>query len=96
MEVWSEPEGAVTDVAMAQWEEASVVTVRANVAGEGMELRQRFKAMPSPYFFRATLLLCLIDGASIVCSLQTDLAKIISQNGIWMASLFGKVVMCGH
>jgi hypothetical protein len=35
IEVWSEPAGALTDLAMAQWEEASVVTVRGNVAAEG-------------------------------------------------------------
>ncbi len=40
MEVWSEPEGAVTDVAMAQWEEASVVTVRANVVQEGAQIKE--------------------------------------------------------
>ena len=35
IEVWSEPESALTDLAMAQWEEASVITVRGNVAAEG-------------------------------------------------------------
>jgi hypothetical protein len=35
IEVWSEPEGAVADIAMAQWEEASVVTVRGSVVNEG-------------------------------------------------------------
>ncbi|CAL8470626.1 g10168 [Coccomyxa elongata] len=35
IEVWSEPAGALTDLAMAQWEEASVITVRGNVAAEG-------------------------------------------------------------
>lgn len=33
--MWSEPAGALTDLAMAQWEEASVITVRGNVAAEG-------------------------------------------------------------
>lgn len=36
IEVWSEPKHALTDLAMAQWEEASVITVRGNVAAEGM------------------------------------------------------------
>lgn len=36
IEVWSEPANALTDLAMAQWEEASVITVRANVAAAGM------------------------------------------------------------
>ncbi len=35
VEVWGEPEGAVSDVALVQWEDASVVTVRANVNCEG-------------------------------------------------------------
>ena len=35
VEVWGEPEGAVSDVALVQWEDASVVTVRANVNREG-------------------------------------------------------------
>ena len=34
--MWSEPAGALTDLAMAQWEEASVITVRANVVAAGM------------------------------------------------------------
>lgn len=38
VEVRGDPEGAVTDVAMAQWGDASVVAVRASVAKTGQNL----------------------------------------------------------
>ena len=33
--MWGEPEGCVSEVAMVQWEDAAVVTVRANVLRQG-------------------------------------------------------------
>ena len=35
LEVYAEPKEALEDVAMAQWEEASVITVRGNVRSAG-------------------------------------------------------------
>ena len=35
LEVFAEPKECVEDVAMAQWEEASVITVRGNVKSAG-------------------------------------------------------------
>ena len=35
LEVYAEPKDCVEEVAMAQWEEASVITVRGTVRGEG-------------------------------------------------------------
>lgn len=36
LEVFAEPKECLADIAMAQWEEASVITVRGTVRSEGI------------------------------------------------------------
>ena len=65
VEVWGEPEGALSEMALVQWEDAAVVTVRANVN------RQGAPALPSCLILSATWQCCACQIALFIPPILT-------------------------